>query len=104
MILGKGDSGVFLFDESLSIVRIARDEMAIYSDLKGKAVLITRVTNGIGAAMAEAFCAQGTWVFWRRRLEIWRSFGQEAGGNATFSRVDLTKESQVRDCVEQAAR
>lgn len=79
--------------------------MAIYSDLKGKIVLITGGAGGIGAAMAEAFCAQGARVFFGD--VDWKSgeaLAKRLGGNATFSRVDLTKEAQTRDWVEQAAR
>lgn len=79
--------------------------MAIYSDLEGKVVLITGGANGIGAAMAEAFCAQGTRVFFGD--VDWKSgeaLAKRLGGNATFSRVDLTKEAQTRDWVEQAAQ
>lgn len=79
--------------------------MAIYSDLRGKVVLVTGGANGIGASMVEAFCAQGARVFFGD--VDWKSGGALAkrlGGDVVFSRVDLTKESQTRDWVEEVVR
>lgn len=79
--------------------------MAVYSDLKEKAILITGAANGIGAAMTEAFCAQGARVF---LADVDRKSGEaltkRLGGKAAFSRVDLTKKTQTRAWVQQAAR
>ena len=82
-----------------------KEKMAIYSDLKGKVILITGGASGIGAAMAEAFCNQGAWVFFGDvDQKAGEALANRLGGNAVFSQMDLTKEAQTRDWVEQAAR
>ncbi len=79
--------------------------MTSYSDLKDKSVLITGGANGIGAAMVEAFAAQGARVFF---CDLDRSAAQEViaktHGTATFTAVDLTKEKPVRRWVDQVAK
>ena len=79
--------------------------MAIYSDLRGKVVLVTGGANGIGAAMVEAFCDQGARVFFGD--VDWKSgevLAKSLRGDVVFSRIDLTKEAQTRDWVEEVVR
>jgi NAD(P)-dependent dehydrogenase (short-subunit alcohol dehydrogenase family) len=69
--------------------------MPIYSDLRGKAVLITGGANGIGAAMVRAFHAQQARVFF---CDVDASAGQSLAtelGSVAFAKIDLTRESDV---------
>ena len=79
-----------------------------YDDLKGKKVLVTGSSSGIGAATAEAFAQQGCFVgvhYFRTR----------AGGENTLSKVrklsdgclvsaDLREKKQANEMVEQFAK
>jgi D-xylose 1-dehydrogenase len=75
---------------------------ATYGDLAGASVLLTGGANGIGAATVRAFRQQKARVFF---CDL-----DEKAGNAlaeqsdsTFSRIDLTRESQVRRWIAQVA-
>ena len=55
--------------------------------------------------MVEAFCDQGAWVFFGD--VDWKSgeaLAESLRGDIVFSRVDLTKEAQTRDWVEEVVR
>ena len=71
---------------------------------KGKVVLITGATSGIGEATARTFADNGARVFFcGRRQELGESVQsdiRESGGDATFMRADVREEQQVQDFVE----
>lgn len=71
--------------------------------LAGKVVLITGATSGIGEATARAMAREGARVFFcGRREELGRRVAagiRAAGGDATFRRADVRRESEVRDFV-----
>jgi 3-oxoacyl-[acyl-carrier protein] reductase len=71
--------------------------------LRGKRVLVTGASGGIGSACARAFAAEGAAVFLhynegRERVE---SVAQELGG-ASFFGADLTREEEVDGLFEKA--
>lgn len=76
---------------------------------KGKVVLITGATSGIGKATAQAFASSGAKVFFcGRREQLGNEVAagiREAGGEATYMRADVREESQVEAfvaaCVEK---
>ncbi|MER6013827.1 SDR family NAD(P)-dependent oxidoreductase [Streptomyces bluensis] len=69
----------------------------------GKVVLITGATSGIGEATARAMAREGARVFFcgrREQLGLRVAAGiRAAGGDATFRRADVRRESEVRDFV-----
>ena len=79
-----------------------------YEYFNGKTILITGATSGIGRATAKLFAAEGAKVFFcGRRENLGREVEQEIkndGGEATYMRADVRKESQVKEfikaCVE----
>ncbi|MBW4656373.1 MAG: SDR family oxidoreductase [Kaiparowitsia implicata GSE-PSE-MK54-09C] len=78
----------------------------------GKVVLIVGATSGIGEATARAFAAEGASVhFCGRREALGEQVAQsirDAGGKATYQRVDVRIENDVKafvnTCVEQYQR
>jgi 3-oxoacyl-[acyl-carrier protein] reductase len=82
--------------------------MTQIDDLRGKAVLITGASSGIGAALARAFGAQGTKLalhFNSHEAEV-RVLAAEIGangGSAALVRGDLSKRGEARRVVEEAA-
>lgn len=78
--------------------------MANYPDLAAKVVLVTGGANGIGRAMVKRFVEQKSRVYFCDiDAESGAKLATELGELASFSRVDLTVESEVRDWIEQIA-
>src|SRR5258708_657476 len=70
--------------------------MPIYSELRGKIVVITGGANGIGAAMVRAFHAQMAQViFCDVDVVAGRRLARELGSNVQFHKVDLREEPQI---------
>jgi NAD(P)-dependent dehydrogenase (short-subunit alcohol dehydrogenase family) len=79
--------------------------MPTYDDLRGKTVLITGGANGIGAAMVRAFHAQQSCVFFCDvDSNAGPSLARELGPTVTFTKIDLTRESQVVRWIEGIAK
>jgi NAD(P)-dependent dehydrogenase (short-subunit alcohol dehydrogenase family) len=78
--------------------------MPTYEDLRGKTVVITGGANGIGAAMVRAFQQQQARVFFcDRDVKAGQSLAKTLGPAITFTRVDLTRESDVVRWFKQIA-
>ena len=76
-------------------------------ELKGKAVLITGASTGIGAALAHAFAAQGARVglHYNASEDAAKAVAYEigaAGGEAVLIRADVSTGVGARSAVEQA--
>ncbi len=76
-------------------------------ELKGKAVLITGASTGIGAALAHAFAAQGARVglHYNSSEDAAKAVAYEigaAGGEAVLIRADVSTGAGARSAVEQA--
>jgi 3-oxoacyl-[acyl-carrier protein] reductase len=76
-------------------------------ELKGKAVLITGASTGIGAALARAFAAQGARVglHYNASEEAAKAVAYEisaAGGEAVLIRADVSTGAGAKAAVEQA--
>lgn len=77
-------------------------------DLKGKVVLVTGGSSGIGRASALAFAKSGAKVVVaNRRLEAGQetvSMIRQNGGEATFVKTDVSKASDVEELVKAAVQ
>jgi 3-oxoacyl-[acyl-carrier protein] reductase len=82
--------------------------MTHIDDLRGKAVLITGASSGIGAALARAFAAQGSTLalhFNSHEADA-RALADEVGrggGKAHLVRGDLSKRGEAKRVVDEAA-
>jgi len=82
--------------------------MTRIEDLRGKAVLITGASSGIGAALARAFAAQGTALalhFNSHEAET-RTLGSELSGSGAkihLVRADLSKRGEAKRLVDESA-
>lgn len=74
----------------------------------GKVVLITGATSGIGEATAKAFAAHGAKVFFcGRRVALGQAVERQirsSGGEATYMRADVRRESEVAAFVAACVR
>src|SRR6266436_1659415 len=78
--------------------------MPIYPELRGRTVLITGGANGIGAAMVRAFHSQDARVAFCDTDSIAANhLVRELGRGVDFHKVDLRKESQIKQWIAQAA-
>ena len=75
--------------------------MTQIDDLKGKAVLITGASSGIGAALARAFAAQGSRLalHYNSHEDAARALAKEIGGSPPLVRGDLTKRGAAKRVV-----
>jgi 3-oxoacyl-[acyl-carrier protein] reductase len=81
----------------------------VIPDLKGKAVLITGASTGIGAALARAFASQGAMVglHYNSSTEAAHAVAREiesAGGSVFVVKGDATKSDEMRRVVDETAR
>jgi NAD(P)-dependent dehydrogenase (short-subunit alcohol dehydrogenase family) len=77
----------------------------LLEDLRGKAVLLTGGAQGIGAATVQAFQRQGAITYFcDRDLRAGRKLAQQLGGDVHFTRVDLTREAEIRSWILQVRR
>ncbi len=71
--------------------------------LKGKVVVITGGSSGIGEATAQMFVDQGAQVVLGDIQEdLGKSVAERLGSTATFSLCDVTQEDQVAELIEKA--
>jgi 3-oxoacyl-[acyl-carrier protein] reductase len=79
--------------------------MTIIDDLKGKAVLITGASSGIGAALARAFAAQGSRLalHFNAHEQAAQALATEIGGAPHLVRGDLTKRGEAKRIVNEVA-
>ena len=79
--------------------------MAQFSELQGQAVVITGGANGIGAATVRAFHEQGAQVFFcDRDAAAGLALAQELGPSVSFRAVDLSREKEILDWVQDIKR
>ncbi|MBI3415697.1 MAG: SDR family oxidoreductase [Verrucomicrobia bacterium] len=75
--------------------------MPNYPELRNQTVLITGGANGIGAAMVRAFARQHAKVFFADMdVPAAEKLAHECGGMATFAKVDLRKEREIKRWVD----
>lgn len=103
---GVGAAGMALGSAGL-FPEEANAEKKNKGQFKGKVVIITGATSGIGRATAIAFAAEGAKVgFCGRREELGRQVEQEirnSGGEATYVKADVRVPEQVQAFVNTIA-
>jgi NAD(P)-dependent dehydrogenase (short-subunit alcohol dehydrogenase family) len=77
------------------------DPNPIYPDLSGRTALVTGGATGIGAAIVEAFVAQGMVVHFADIDETsGEALAARLGENCHFNRVDVTQAAQVQAWID----
>lgn len=80
-------------------------DMPAYSDIRDQTVLVTGGANGIGTAIVRAFHTQEARVFFcDTDAAAGQSLATELGERVSFTRVDLTSETQIVRWVKQIAK
>lgn len=79
--------------------------MTRIDDLRGKAVLITGASSGIGAALARAFAAQDARLalHYNSHENDARALAMELGGSPALVRGNLSQRGEARRVVDEAA-
>jgi 3-oxoacyl-[acyl-carrier protein] reductase len=81
--------------------------IATFNDLKGKTVLITGASRGLGKKMAEALAIQGAHVVFNYRsdeakaMEFKEELTKLGASNVTALLFDVTNTTQMKDAVEK---
>lgn len=81
--------------------------IATYNDLKGKTVLITGASRGLGKKMAEALAAQGAHVVFNYRgdeqkaMELKEELLKLGASNVSALLFDVTNTAQMKEAVEK---
>jgi NAD(P)-dependent dehydrogenase (short-subunit alcohol dehydrogenase family) len=75
--------------------------MTVYDDLRGKVVLLTGGSNGIGAATVRAFHGQGASVHFCDKDENTGRALAEALPACSFRKVDLTREREIQRWINE---
>lgn len=71
--------------------------MSRLGNLKGKRIIVTGATNGVGLATARSLARAGAQVILAvRNLELGEQRAAEMGGNATVVKLDLADQASVR--------
>jgi 3-oxoacyl-[acyl-carrier protein] reductase len=88
----------------ITCTRTVRQSTAVETGLRGKRVLVTGASGGIGSACARAFAAEGARValHWHRADERVRELADELGDAPAFQ-ADLTDEREADRLFAEAA-
>ena len=92
----------------MSTDAISTPSRVILPELAGKAVLITGASTGIGAALAQAFAAQGSLVglHYHNSKEAAQALAEgisNTGGTAFLIRADASRSDAITQAVEETA-
>src|SRR6201992_859986 len=92
----------------LRVPRTGLLECEMSENIKGKVIVVTGASSGLGEAAAKRLCAEGAMVvLGARRLDRIQSLADaltRAGGKALAVETDVVKSEQVKKLVEQAVR
>ncbi|MDO9181449.1 MAG: SDR family NAD(P)-dependent oxidoreductase, partial [Bacteriovorax sp.] len=81
--------------------------IANYTDLKGKNILVTGASRGLGKKMAEALATQGAHVIFNYRgdeaaaMVLKEELLKLGASNATALHFDVTNTPQMKEAVEK---